>query len=106
VECKGGAIVRGHILNKPNHHLFAIVFKTPDQRDRYIAFMRGHRIVAPFHYVALHQSEMGRRFHDGRVIPESERLTACLVRLPLYFNMTEAEQDEVIGRTREFLDAI
>ena len=68
--------------------------------------MREHRVVAPFHYVALHESEMGRRFHDGRSLPQSERLTGCLVRLPLYFNMTDAEQDEVIGLTRTFLDAI
>ena len=106
VARKGGRVVRGHPLNTSNHHLFAVVFATAEHRDRYITFMRERRIVAPFHYVALHLSEMGRRFHDGRALPQSERLTSCLVRLPLYFNMSEAEQDEVIGRTREFLDAL
>ena len=106
VERAGGAIVRPHPLNASNHHLFAIVFRRPEERERYIAFMRGHRIVAPFHYVSLHLSEMGRRFHDGRALPESERLTARLVRLPLHFNLADAEQEEVIGRTREFLDGL
>jgi dTDP-4-amino-4,6-dideoxygalactose transaminase len=66
--------------------------------------MKEHHIIAPFHYVALHQSPKGRSLHDNRALPNSERLSACLVRLPLYFNMTDREQDEVISRTREFLD--
>jgi dTDP-4-amino-4,6-dideoxygalactose transaminase len=68
--------------------------------------MSAHHINTPFHYVALHLSPMGKRFHDGLRLPTTERLSSCLVRLPLYFNMSDKEQDEVIGRTREFLGAI
>jgi dTDP-4-amino-4,6-dideoxygalactose transaminase len=92
--------------NTPNHHLFAIVFRSPEQRTRYISHMRGHDILTPFHYVALHLSPMGTRFHDGRPLPVSERLSSSLVRLPLYYNMTEREQDQVVGRTLEFLDGL
>jgi dTDP-4-amino-4,6-dideoxygalactose transaminase len=106
VERKGGYIIRGHPQNTPNHHLFAVVFRRPEERDRYIAFMKSHHIITPFHYVALHLSPMGQRFHDGGPLPGSERLSECLVRLPLYFNMTGREQDEVIERTRGFLDGI
>jgi dTDP-4-amino-4,6-dideoxygalactose transaminase len=106
VEDRGGYVVRPHPRNTPNHHLFAIVFGRGAQRDRYIARMREHGIVAPFHYVPLHSSPMGRRFHSGRDLPGSDRLGACLVRLPMFFNMSDSEQDEVIQRTREFLDAI
>lgn len=91
----------------PNHHLFALVFREPQQRSRFIAHMREHQIIAPFHYVALHQSPMGQNFHqDQRRLPNTERLSSCLVRLPLFFNMTDDQQDEVIRRTREFLGAI
>ncbi|HET6984249.1 MAG TPA: dTDP-4-amino-4,6-dideoxygalactose transaminase [Myxococcaceae bacterium] len=86
-----------------NAHLFALVFQSGDQRTRYIAHMREHGILTPFHYVALHRSPMGSRFHDGRPLPQSERLTACLVRLPLFFNLTDAQVDEVVDRTLEFL---
>jgi dTDP-4-amino-4,6-dideoxygalactose transaminase len=103
---KGGYLVKPRIRVTPNHHLFAIVFRTGDQRDRFIAHMKAHDIIAPFHYVALHLSPMGRRYHEERPLPVSERLTACLVRLPLYFNMTDREQDEVIGRAQEFIRGI
>jgi dTDP-4-amino-4,6-dideoxygalactose transaminase len=65
--------------------------------------MREHGILTPFHYVALHRSPMGSRFHDGRALPQSDRLTACLVRLPLFFNLADAQVDEVVDRTLEFL---
>jgi dTDP-4-amino-4,6-dideoxygalactose transaminase len=89
--------------NTPNSHLFALVFRRGEQRAAYIAHMREHGILTPFHYVALHLSPMGKRFHGGRALPVSERLTECLVRLPLFFNITDAEVDTVIGRTLEFL---
>ena len=86
-----------------NAHLFALVFRSGEQRRRYIAWMGEHGILTPFHYVPLHRSPMGLRFHDGRPLPMSERLGECLVRLPLFFNLTDAQVDEVVDRTVEFL---
>jgi dTDP-4-amino-4,6-dideoxygalactose transaminase len=106
VERAGGYLLRHDERVSPNHHLFAIVFREAGQRSRYISLMRAHDIMTPFHYVALHLSPMGSRFHDGRPLPGSERLSSSLVRLPLFFNMTDREQDEVIGRTTEFLHAL
>jgi dTDP-4-amino-4,6-dideoxygalactose transaminase len=106
VEAKGGHVIRSHPRNVPNHHLFAVVFAKPQERDAFIGFMKERHIIAPFHYVALHASPMGRRYHSGRELPNSDRLTSCLVRLPFYFNLTDREQDEVIDRTREFLHGL
>ncbi len=99
----------GRVIEPPSHngqgnaHLFALVFRSGEQRTRYIAHMGERGILTPFHYVALHRSPMGRRFHDGRPLPMSDQLTECLVRLPLFFNLTDAQVDEVIDRTLEFL---
>ena len=68
--------------------------------------MRANGVMTPFHYVALHGSPFGSRLHDGRALPNSERLTRCLVRLPLFFNITDAEVDVVIDRSLEFLRAL
>lgn len=106
VERSGGYVIRDRRGVTPNHHLFAIVFREPDERTRFIAQMRAREIVAPFHYVALHRSPMGQRLHDGRALPRTERLSSCLVRLPLFFNITDGQVDEVIGRTLEFLNAL
>lgn len=101
--------VGARLLEPPAHngngnaHLFAIVFRSGEHRTRYIGQMRGHGIATPFHYIALHGSPVGRRFHDGRRLPRSDELTDCLVRLPLFFNLTDAQVDQVIDRTLEFL---
>ena len=105
IERAGAHCIQGSARVEGNQHLFAIVFREPSQRSRCIAFLREREIVAPFHYVALHQSPMGKRFHDGRALPVSDRLTGSLLRLPLFFNLTDAEQEKVILLVREFLGA-
>ena len=103
-ERVGARVLQPPAHNGPgNAHLFALVFRSGDQRTRYIARMGENGILTPFHYVALHRSPMGSRLHDGRSLPMSDRLTDCLVRLPLFFNLTDAQVDEVVDRTLEYL---
>ena len=79
IEGAGGYIVRGRPESTPNHHLFAMVLPTARHRDAFIARMKAHGIVTPFHYAALHLSPMGKRFHDSRrPLCNSERLSSCL----------------------------
>jgi len=106
VERKGGYVIDGHPRNTPNHHIFAIVFREAEQRSRFIARMREAGIVTPFHYVPLHQSPLGRSLGTDRPLPGSERLGSCLVRLPLFFNLSDEDQGRVIDRTAEFLHGL
>ena len=106
VESKGGYVIRPGPRNGPNHHLFGIVFREPEQRAGFIAHMRANGILAPFHYVALHLSPMGRRYHDGRPLSASERLSSCLVRLPLFYNQTDDEVVRVIERALAYLRSL
>jgi dTDP-4-amino-4,6-dideoxygalactose transaminase len=99
----GGYVVRGSPENLPNHHLFGIVFGEAGQRSRFISAMRADGVTTPFHYVALHRSPMGERLHDGRKLPNTDRLSSCLVRMPLFFNLSDADQSIVIDATLRFL---
>ncbi|MBS2022174.1 MAG: dTDP-4-amino-4,6-dideoxygalactose transaminase [Deltaproteobacteria bacterium] len=102
----GARFIQPPAHNRPNHHLFGVVFARAEQRTAFIAFMRERGVVTPFHYVSLHLSPFGQRFHDGRALPMTETLSGNLVRLPLFYNQTDAQVDEVIGRTTEFLRAL
>ena len=44
--------------------------------------------MAVFHYLSLHSSPYYLSRHDGRSLPECDRYADCLVRLPLYYDMT------------------
>src|SRR5437588_547776 len=71
VQRVGATILKGRPGTAGNAHLFAIVFRSGEQRRSYIAHMREQGICCAFHYVALHTSPMGRQLHDGRPLPGS-----------------------------------
>jgi dTDP-4-amino-4,6-dideoxygalactose transaminase len=84
-------------------HLFHLVFPEPEMRDRFLGHMRERGILAVFHYLPLHVSPMGAGF-GGRPgdCPVSESVAARLVRLPLFTDLSRAEQDEVIDAVLGF----
>src|SRR5207237_1033573 len=103
VQRAGATVLRGREGCASNAHLFALVFRSGQQRTNYLAHMRDEGICCAFHYVALHTSPMGTKLHDGRPLPGAERLSSCLVRLPLFFEMTDDEVDRVADATLDFL---
>jgi dTDP-4-amino-4,6-dideoxygalactose transaminase len=82
-------------------HLFYMLLPSLQARTAFIAHMRAQQILTVFHYQPLHLSEMGRRFGGAAgQCPVTEDVADRLVRLPLYFQLTPAEQDRVIDAVR------
>jgi dTDP-4-amino-4,6-dideoxygalactose transaminase len=106
VERAGGYVLRGRKDGTPNGHIFALVFGTGAQRHHFIGQMAEKGIACRFHFTALHTSAMGRKLHDGRALPWSEKLSDCLVRLPLYFQMSDADADRVVTTAVEVLRTV
>ncbi len=79
------------------YHMFYLVMPSEDLRDRLIAHLKSQDILSVFHYLPLHLSDMGRSL-GGKpgACPVTEEVAGRLVRLPLYNEMTEAEQNTVI----------
>jgi len=86
-----------------NAHMYYVKLRDLPQRSRFIGFMKTRDILTPFHYVPLHSSLAGQsfgRFHgqDRHTTLESEKL----VRLSLYYNMTDGQQAQVIDAMQDF----
>ncbi|WP_432468747.1 dTDP-4-amino-4,6-dideoxygalactose transaminase [Agarivorans sp. Z349TD_8] len=86
-----------------NAHMFYIKVANTSLRFELIQFLADGGICAVFHYIPLHSSVAGKRlgvFHgeDMNTTIESERL----LRLPMFFNITDVEVDMVISKIREF----
>ncbi len=86
-----------------NAHMFYIKLRDLEERDAMALWLKTQGITAPFHYVPLHSAEAGQRFGrfhgvDRYTTTESERL----LRLPLFFGMTEAQQERVIAAVTAF----
>ncbi|WP_416560453.1 dTDP-4-amino-4,6-dideoxygalactose transaminase [Limnohabitans sp. yimb22184] len=79
-----------------NAHMFYLVTRNIEQRTHLIEHLRSQGVNAVFHYLSLHNSPYYMHKHDGRSLPNSDRYMNCLVRLPLYYEMTNDDIDKVI----------
>jgi dTDP-4-amino-4,6-dideoxygalactose transaminase len=70
-----------------NGHMFYMVCPSIDFRTRFISYLKEQGVHAVFHYLSLHKSPYYQSKHDGRALPQSDRYTDCLVRLPLYYEL-------------------
>jgi dTDP-4-amino-4,6-dideoxygalactose transaminase len=86
--------IPGHASN--NGHLFYLVCRDLEQRTALIARLKENNILAVFHYLSLHKSPFYKDKHDGRELPESDRYSDCLLRLPFYFELSEKDIQFVI----------
>lgn len=86
-----------------NGHMFYLICDSGEERDRMLSHMRAAGVLGVFHYVPLHTSPVGRRFgyREGD-LPLTEDLSERLVRLPCYYSLSEAEQQNVISTVRSF----
>lgn len=85
-----------------NAHMFYIVCNSLEHRTALIAYLKANNISAVFHYLSLHKSPFYTSKHDGRELPVSNKLTDCLLRLPLYYELKEEEVDFVCKTISEF----
>jgi len=85
------------------HHMFYLLLPGLGERQALIEHLKAAGILAVFHYLPLHLSEMGARF-GGRPgdCPVTEQVSDRLLRLPFYNDLSQADQDEVIQWVREF----
>lgn len=86
-----------------NAHMFYIKTRDLEERQALIQALREQGILAVFHYIPLHSSPAGRkfgRFHgeDRYTTRESERL----LRLPMYYSLTEENVNDVVSVIEEF----
>jgi dTDP-4-amino-4,6-dideoxygalactose transaminase len=80
-----------------NGHIFYLVCRHIKERDQLISALKTERILAVFHYLSLHNSEFYRSKHDGRELPYADQYTDCLVRLPLFYELTFGQIDEIVA---------
>jgi dTDP-4-amino-4,6-dideoxygalactose transaminase len=103
LEEKGVATVP-RIPSYAGHNAHIFYLNLPDEltRTRLSAHLKAHDILAVFHYQSLHRSPFFTDRHDGRPLPNSDRFSDCLLRLPLFHDLSFEEQDRVIGAVGSF----
>ena len=79
------------------YHMFYMLLPNLETRTRFIQALRDKGIYSVFHYLPLHLSDMGRKFggKEGNC-PITEDISDRLVRLPLFYNLSNQEQEFIV----------
>ena len=86
-----------------NGHMFYVLLQDLAARTRLIAHLKARGIHSVFHYVPLHSSPAGRKF--GRAagpMAVTDSVSNRLLRLPLYYGLTEVEAAGIVAAITEF----
>jgi len=85
-------------------HMFYLVFQSLSQRTAFITHLKNNGIYAVFHYLSLHKSPYFKDKYQGSDLCYSDRYTDCLVRLPLYYELSDEDLDKIIDVVKSFID--
>lgn len=87
-----------------NAHMFYLVCDSIETRSELITSLKSKGVHAVFHYLSLHKSDFYSDKHDGRELKNSDRYTDCVVRLPLFFELSDSEVQRVIDAVVDFFN--
>ncbi len=88
-----------------NYHMFYVLLGDGKTRDDVMTHLKRNGISAVFHYIPLHTSVMGEKFgYKEGDLPLTEDLSARLLRLPFFPEITEGEQSRVVRCLSEFFE--
>lgn len=86
------------------YHMFYLILPSLEYRQDLIAHLKARGINSVFHYVPLHLSPMGLKSAARETqCPVTEDVSARLLRLPFYNDLTEAEQSQVVAAITSFV---
>lgn len=102
-EWFGCPIIPDYACN--NAHMFYLVCRNLDERTGLIGKLKENGVMAVFHYLSLHRSPYFSGLHDGRTLANCDRYTDCLVRLPLFPDLTNQQIDMITETILSFYSA-
>lgn len=87
-----------------NAHMYYIVLNSLEERTALIKFLKEKNINTVFHYLSLHKSPFYEGQHNGGDLMHSDRYTDCLLRLPMFYDLTVAEVELISAEILNFFN--
>ncbi len=85
-----------------NAHMFYLLCKNPGERSQLIERLHQSGIQGVFHYLPLHKSPFYSSKHDGRELPMADYYAGCLLRLPMFFELTADDVSRIAEVVHSF----
>ena len=85
-----------------NAHMFYLVYDNVDDRTKFIQHLKDKGILSVFHYLSLHKSSYYEKYSTRKSeLPNSDMFSDCLVRLPLFYELTDEQVEYIINTIKE-----
>ena len=85
-----------------NAHMFYLVCDNVDDRTRFIQHLKDKGILSVFHYLSLHKSSYYEKYSTRKSeLTNSDMFSDCLVRLPLFYELTDEQVEYIINTIKE-----
>ncbi|MBN1292891.1 MAG: dTDP-4-amino-4,6-dideoxygalactose transaminase [Candidatus Latescibacteria bacterium] len=98
--------IRLSIINEDctsNGHIFYIITRNFEERTLLINHLKKYGIQAVFHYIPLHSAKAGKKFGRSHgLLHVTKSISERLLRLPIYYEMTEQDVEKVAERIKQF----
>lgn len=86
-----------------NAHMFYLVCRNLEERTQLIAVLKDKGIYAVFHYLSLHLSDYYRSVENNiPELPNCDKFADRLVRLPMFFELTDEDVQVVLNEIKSF----
>lgn len=85
-----------------NAHMFYLLCPTLEYRTALMTYLKENDVQTTFHYLPLHSSKFYAEKHGNRQLPMCDYYGDCLVRLPIFYELTDMEVKKIIKHIIEF----
>ncbi len=85
-----------------NSHMFYVVCKDLEQRTEIINLLKKSNTDSVFHYLSLHKSPYYTAQYQGKDLPECDRYTDCLLRLPMYYELAIEDIENICTTIKSY----
>lgn len=85
-----------------NAHMYYVVLNSLEKRTALIEHLKSKNINAVFHYLSLHKSPFYENRYQGTELPFSDHYSDCLLRLPMYYELTVDEVNYICEQIISF----
>lgn len=80
-----------------NAHMFYIVCRSLEERSALIKYLKEQEVLSVFHYLSLHKSDYYlKHYTDRPELPNCDRYADRLVRLPMFYELTDEQVERIV----------
>lgn len=85
-----------------NGNMFYLMATSTGERNALIDHLKKNGIHAVFHYFPLHSSPYFQEKHDGRLLPNTQYFSDCIIRLPFYYSLKPRQIRFIVEKIKQF----